>query len=145
MPRNAMPQSPRPRAASRRCARPLALPRACGGERGDRCGRREGVEPRLLIGFVQRPTTRQYIVRVRRDCASVVGPPRTCPLYLGKRPRLVAGARSCLRGGHLSKPELKQVLVFEVLDEIDGFLRRHSVFELNTSNALSTSLVLEGL
>jgi hypothetical protein len=33
------------------------------------------------------------------------------------------------RGGHLSKPELKHVLGFEVLDEIDGFLKRHSVFE----------------
>jgi hypothetical protein len=27
------------------------------------------------------------------------------------------------------KPELKHVLGFEVLDEIDGFLKRHSVFE----------------
>ena len=32
-------------------------------------------------------------------------------------------------GGHLSNPELKHVLGFEVLDEIDGFFKRHSVFE----------------
>jgi len=31
--------------------------------------------------------------------------------------------------GHLSKSELKHVLGFEVLDEIDGFLKQHSVFE----------------
>jgi hypothetical protein len=37
--------------------------------------------------------------------------------------------RSSRRGGHLSKPELKHVPGFEVLDDIDGFLRRHSVFE----------------
>jgi hypothetical protein len=37
--------------------------------------------------------------------------------------------RSSRRGGHLSKPELKHVLGFEVLDQIDGFLKRHSVFE----------------
>ena len=37
--------------------------------------------------------------------------------------------RSSRRGGHLSKPELKHVLGFEVLDEIDGFLKRRSVFE----------------
>jgi hypothetical protein len=37
--------------------------------------------------------------------------------------------RTSERGGHLSKPELKHVLGFEVLDEIDGFLKRHSVFE----------------
>jgi hypothetical protein len=37
--------------------------------------------------------------------------------------------RSSRRGGHLSKPEPKHVLGFEVLDEIDGFLKRHSVFE----------------
>ena len=33
------------------------------------------------------------------------------------------------RGGHLSKPERKHVPGFEVVDEIDGFLKRHSVFE----------------
>jgi hypothetical protein len=55
------------------------------------------------------------------------------------------------RGGHLSKPELKHVLGFGVLDKIDGFLKRHSVFEPYTpqissaSKALSTSLVFEGL
>ena len=40
----------------------------------------------------------------------------------------------------LSKPELKHVLGFEVLDEIDGFLKRHSVFEpmrLHISSASS--------
>jgi hypothetical protein len=41
-------------------------------------------------------------------------------------------------------------LGFEVLDEIDGFLKRHSAFEPYTPsdferNALSTSLVFEGL
>ncbi len=40
---------------------------------------------------------------------------------------------------------------FGVLDEIDGFFKRHSVFEpirrqiSSASNALSTSLVFEGL
>jgi hypothetical protein len=29
----------------------------------------------------------------------------------------------------LSKPELKHVPGFEVLDEIDGFLKRHGVFD----------------
>jgi len=33
------------------------------------------------------------------------------------------------RGRHLGKPELAHVLAFEVLDEIDGFLKRYSVFE----------------
>jgi hypothetical protein len=37
--------------------------------------------------------------------------------------------RSSRRGGHLSKPDQKDVLGFEVLDEIDGFLKRHSVFD----------------
>jgi hypothetical protein len=31
--------------------------------------------------------------------------------------------------GHLSKAELKRVLGFAVLDEIDGFLKAHGVFE----------------
>jgi hypothetical protein len=33
------------------------------------------------------------------------------------------------RGRHLGKPELAHVLAFEVLDEIEGFLKRHGVFE----------------
>jgi hypothetical protein len=37
--------------------------------------------------------------------------------------------QSSRRGGHLSKPDLKYALGFEVLDEIDGFSKRHSVFE----------------
>jgi hypothetical protein len=40
--------------------------------------------------------------------------------------------RSSRRGGHLSKPERKHVPGFEVLDEIDGFLERHSVFGPDT-------------
>ena len=31
--------------------------------------------------------------------------------------------------GHLSKSELKHVLGFQVLNEIDGFLKEHGVFE----------------
>ena len=41
----------------------------------------------------------------------------------------ISDAEASGRGGHLSKPERKHVLGFEVLDEIDGFLKRHSVFE----------------
>lgn len=37
------------------------------------------------------------------------------------------------RLGHLSKSELKHVLGFEVLDEIDGFLKQHGVFEPYTA------------
>jgi hypothetical protein len=40
--------------------------------------------------------------------------------------------RSSRRVGHPSKPELKHVPGFEVLDEIDGFLNRHAVFEPHT-------------
>ena len=36
------------------------------------------------------------------------------------------------RSGHLSEPELKRVPGFEVLDEIDGFLERHGMFEPHT-------------
>jgi hypothetical protein len=54
------------------------------------------------------------------------------------------------RGGHLSKPELKHVPGFEVLDEIDGFLNgtvcsspiRREIS--SASNALSTSWSLRG-
>jgi len=47
------------------------------------------------------------------------------------------------RGGHLSKPELKHVLGFEVLDEIDGFLKRHSVFEPYTPSDFEREHPLE--
>ena len=33
------------------------------------------------------------------------------------------------RGGRLSKKELRQTLGFEALDELDGFLKKHGVYE----------------
>jgi hypothetical protein len=40
------------------------------------------------------------------------------------------------RAGRLSKPELRRALGFEVLDEVDGFLKAHGVFEEYTLEEL---------
>lgn len=40
------------------------------------------------------------------------------------------------RAGRLSRPELCRALGFEVLDEVDGFLKAHGVFEEYTLDEL---------
>jgi hypothetical protein len=46
-----------------------------------------------------------------------------------ERKALEALALEEYRAGRLSKKELRQTLGFEVLDELDGFLKSHGVFE----------------
>ena len=46
-----------------------------------------------------------------------------------KRQPLEALAAESYRAGRLTKPELCRMLGFQVLDEFDGFLKEHGVFE----------------
>ncbi len=46
-----------------------------------------------------------------------------------ERQALEALAAEAYRAGRLTKPELCRMLGFEVLDEFDGFLKEHGVFE----------------
>ena len=46
-----------------------------------------------------------------------------------ERNALEALALEAYRAGRLTKPELRRLLGFEVLDELDGFLKSHGVYE----------------
>lgn len=46
-----------------------------------------------------------------------------------ERQALEALAAEAFRAGRLTKPELCRLLGFEVLDELDGFLKAHGVYE----------------
>jgi hypothetical protein len=46
-----------------------------------------------------------------------------------ERQALEALAAEAYRAGRLTKPELCHMLGFEVLDEFDGFLKAHEVYE----------------
>jgi hypothetical protein len=46
-----------------------------------------------------------------------------------ERQALEALALESYRAGRLTKAELRRLLGFEVLDEIDGFLKAHGVYE----------------
>jgi hypothetical protein len=50
-----------------------------------------------------------------------------------ERQALEALAAESYRAGHLTKPELCRMLGFEALDEFDGFLKSHGVFEPYTA------------
>ncbi len=53
-----------------------------------------------------------------------------------ERNALEALAADAYRAGRLTKPELCRLLGFEVLDEVDGFLKAHGVFEAYTMTDL---------
>jgi len=46
-----------------------------------------------------------------------------------ERQALEALAAEAYRAGRLTKPDLCRLLGFEVLDELDGFLKAHEVYE----------------
>jgi len=56
------------------------------------------------------------------------------------REALEALVLEAFRAGRITKSELRQVLGFRVLNEVDGFLKVHSVFEPYTAEELEREI-----
>jgi Uncharacterised protein family (UPF0175) len=76
------------------------------------------------------------IVRVPDDVANRLAPPGGDLA----REALEALVLEAFRAGRITKAELRKALGFQVLDQVDGFLKAHGVFEPYTAEELEREI-----